>query len=498
MTRKEVCRATGLSVKTLRLYEEKGLIIPTKERRNGREYREYTQELVEQLQQIVTLRRALFTMDEIKTMQQRPDAIPGIFRDYQAWLESQERQFHLLRQAAEKISEQDLGSLEGLLSGLENAAEQLPLPAMDVKPNFKRLDQMEEEPRHVTPQVDLDDMVPNAKVFRQVNLVTDRDKANNINIAFGQYNQLRQDLRQPQESGIVQRERKLPKWYKVLSGIATGLLLLGVVLSIACLTGFLWGPFIYPILYTTGVLFVIRLAMMGIPMWLEHRAWLKQAQQADAARQGVDMDGYRREEQERRKRTRKRILLVCAGCVVFSAASFGLYKLIDSQVNAVPDYTVCILVPARLSDQDIYKFETAIAPMVGDLDGNGKETVKMDQYRKEITRNAIGNTGSRDMTEWFDNAYLRQDNDYPLLFVANFAYGHCLNLCEELRFDRYCRELPEDIASPENSYLADLGGAKIYKDAGLEALPLCACIPNYATEEEYTFAVALLREILGQ
>ena len=28
MTRKEVCAATGLSIKTLRLYEEKGLITP--------------------------------------------------------------------------------------------------------------------------------------------------------------------------------------------------------------------------------------------------------------------------------------------------------------------------------------------------------------------------------------------------------------------------------------------------------------------------------------
>lgn len=495
MTRKEVCKATGLSVKTLRLYEEKGLIGPARERRNGREYREYTQELVEQLKQIVILRRALFTMDEIKTMQEHPDAIPGIFRDYQAWLEGQERQFHLLRQAAEKISEQDLGSLEGLLSGLENAAEQLPLPAMDVKPNFKRLDQMEEEPRHVTQQVNFDEMVPDAKVFRQMNIVMDGDRANNINIALGQLNATRDSFSQAR-SGVVQRERKLPKWQRITRRILTALVV--VFLLLFALLSNLTRAYVYWPLVLGGILLAARIVMSAVPAFLEHRAWLKKAQREDAARQGMDMEGYRQEEQAHRKRTRNIILLVCAGGVVLSAAFFGLYKLIDSQVNAVPDYTVCILAPARFSDQDIYKFQTAIAPLVGDLDGNGKETVKMDQYRKEITRNAIGNTGSRDMTEWFDNAYLRQDNDYPLLFVANFAYGHCLNLCEELRFDRYCRELPEDIASPENSYLADLGGAKIYKDAGLEALPLCACIPNYATEEEYDFAVALLREILGQ
>ena len=85
MTRKEVCTATGLSIKTLRLYEEKGLIAPERQYRNGREYRVYTPELVAQLQQIATLRRALFTMDEIKAMQQNPDAIPGcLFEDYPA------------------------------------------------------------------------------------------------------------------------------------------------------------------------------------------------------------------------------------------------------------------------------------------------------------------------------------------------------------------------------------------------------------------------------
>lgn len=60
MTRKEVCKATGLSVKTLRLYEEKGLIAPAREYRNGREYRTYTPKLVEQLSQIATLRRRFY------------------------------------------------------------------------------------------------------------------------------------------------------------------------------------------------------------------------------------------------------------------------------------------------------------------------------------------------------------------------------------------------------------------------------------------------------
>lgn len=42
MKLKEVCESTGLTRKTIRLYEEKGLLVPHKEYRNGREYREYT------------------------------------------------------------------------------------------------------------------------------------------------------------------------------------------------------------------------------------------------------------------------------------------------------------------------------------------------------------------------------------------------------------------------------------------------------------------------
>lgn len=163
MTRKEVCTATGLSIKTLRLYEEKGLIAPERQYRNGREYRVYTPELVAQLQQIATLRRALFTMDEIKSMQQNPDTIPGIFEDYRQWLAAQETQFRALRQAAGQVNAQSLHSVDSLLSGMEQAASQMPLPQMDIKPDFKHIDAMEEPPRHVVQQKDLDDMVPNQR-----------------------------------------------------------------------------------------------------------------------------------------------------------------------------------------------------------------------------------------------------------------------------------------------------------------------------------------------
>lgn len=487
MTRKEVCKATGLSVKTLRLYEEKGLIVPAKERRNGREYREYTPELVEQLQQIVTLRRALFTMDEIKAMQEHPDAIPGIFQDYQAWLECQERQFHLLRQAAEKISEQNLSSLEGLLSGLENAAEQLPLPAMDVKPNFKRLDEMEEAPRHVTQQVNFDETVPDAKVFRQMNIVMDGDRANNVNIAFGQFNATREAFAQPTGSGIVQRERKLPKKLRVPAWILTILVILCVPVA------FFTDSRLWDICFF--VLLALRLALSAIPMLLEHQKWLKQAQQEDYDRQqkrfATDAGGYDKE----RRRKRKIVLLSVAGALVVIALIAVLTWVLYVQAHPATDYRVCFASPANVFDEDLRAMEKVLSPLVGDRDGNGKAVTKLDllQVRGDLWYHSdIGDLSGPD--------YLKHSVDqgsYTMYLMADIEYfGY--HITRDFKFQQYCRELPGDLADPSDSYRVDLTGTKLFAAADLEELPVYGCIPLGATQEEYDQAVALLREILAQ
>ena len=49
MKLKEVCERTGLTKRTVRFYEEKELFTPQKTYKNGREYREYTEEDVTRL-----------------------------------------------------------------------------------------------------------------------------------------------------------------------------------------------------------------------------------------------------------------------------------------------------------------------------------------------------------------------------------------------------------------------------------------------------------------
>lgn len=78
MKMKEVIQKTGLSEKTIRYYESRGLVTPATDRRNGRTYHEYGQRDVEALQAIVSLRKAQFTIEEILLMQKSPDNIPVV------------------------------------------------------------------------------------------------------------------------------------------------------------------------------------------------------------------------------------------------------------------------------------------------------------------------------------------------------------------------------------------------------------------------------------
>ena len=74
MKLKEVCERTGLTKRTIRFYEEKELLSPQKTYKNGREYRDYSEDDVARLKDIATLRRARFTIQEIKQMEMKEEA----------------------------------------------------------------------------------------------------------------------------------------------------------------------------------------------------------------------------------------------------------------------------------------------------------------------------------------------------------------------------------------------------------------------------------------
>ena len=484
MTRKEVCTATGLSIKTLRLYEEKGLIAPERQYRNGREYRVYTPELVAQLQQIATLRRALFTMDEIKSMQQNPDTIPGIFEDYRQWLAAQETQFRALRQAAGQVKTQTLHSVDSLLSGMEQAASQMPLPQMDIKPDFKHIDAMEEPPRHVVQQKDLDDMVPNARVFRQMNLMMDGDRSNNINVAFGQVNELRHQA--SDESGPVQETYAVPRWQKILGGILSALMALTAVLGIyqalahQWFEAGIWGPFL--------LFLLLRLLLAAIPLWKSHRQWLKDAQKKDAETGGSQYTAAQAAEQKRRNRL---IGLGIGGGVLVIGLIALLCRVLYVQAHPQADYTVCMLTTRELSDHVALDFSKTLSPLVGDLDGNGTAVCQVEQrvlgsYANAFTPDQVQDIANR--------------GTYPLLLLVNYGIPYLddpawSNAVTTLNRKQYCAPLPEDLPS-EDGYAVDLSQVPSMQSKYLGSLGLYACIPIGDSQEEYDFAVSILRQLL--
>ncbi len=484
MTRKEVCNATGLSIKTLRLYEEKGLIAPERQYRNGREYRVYTPELVAQLRQIATLRRALFTMDEIKTMQQNPDTIPGIFEDYRQWLEAQENQFRALRQAAGQVNAQALHSVNSLLSGMEQAASNMPLPQMDIKPDFKHIDAMEEPPRHVVQQTDFDDMVPNARVFRQMNLMIDGDRSNNINVAFGQYNDMRRQS--PEESGPVQETQNVPRWQKILDGSFTGLMALmavwGIYQALArqWFDRGIWGAFL--------LFLLLRLLLAAIPLWKSHRQWLKNARQKDADAGGSQYAAALAADKKRRNRL---IGLGIGGGVLMIVLIVVLCRVLYAQAHPQADYTVCLLTTRELSDQVSLDFSKALSPLVGDLDGNGTAVCQVEQRILDYHPDDV----SPDQVKAW--AY---QGTYPLLLLVDYEIYYLddpqwNNAVTSLNRKQYCAPLPEDIPS-EDGYAVDLSQVPSMQSESLGDLGLYACIPIGDSQEEYDFAVSILRQLL--
>lgn len=484
MTRKEVCTATGLSIKTLRLYEEKGLIAPERQYRNGREYRVYTPELVAQLQQIATLRRALFTMDEIKSMQQNPDTIPGIFEDYRQWLAAQETQFRALRQAAGQVNAQSLHSVDSLLSGMEQAASQMPLPEMDIKPDFKHIDAMEEPPRHVVQQKDLDDMVPNARVFRQMNLMMDGDRSNNINVAFGQVNDLRHQA--PEESGPVQEKHKIPRWQKILGGILSAFMALMAVwgtyqaLADQWFDAGIWGLFL--------LFLLLRLLLAAIPLWKSHRQWLENAQKKDAETGGRQYAAAQAAEQKRRNRL---IGLGVGGGVLVIVLIAVLCRVLYAQAHPQADYTVCMLTSRELSDHVALDFSKTLSPLVGDLDGNGTAVCQVEQrvlgsYANAFTPDQVKDIAYRGV--------------YPLLLLVNYDIPYLddpvwNNAVTTLNRKQYCAPLPEDLPS-EDGYVVDLSQVPSMQSKYLGSLGLYACIPIGDSQEAYDFAVSILRQLL--
>ena len=118
---KEAAAKCGLTEKAIRLYEEKGLIVPTYTEINGRKFRDYDEEAVRQLKIIAGLRQSFFSLEQIAAMQNAPEDIPVIFSEYRDELREKYRALDALLSRADTIAPEALTSADALAQALDTA-----------------------------------------------------------------------------------------------------------------------------------------------------------------------------------------------------------------------------------------------------------------------------------------------------------------------------------------------------------------------------------------
>ena len=102
---KDVCLRTGLTDRTIRFYIEKGLLNVNANDVNGRNYREYTEEDVEWLQDIAKLRKAKFSVQDILDMQNSNENINNIIARHHTHLEQEQLANELIVQKLKDIDD---------------------------------------------------------------------------------------------------------------------------------------------------------------------------------------------------------------------------------------------------------------------------------------------------------------------------------------------------------------------------------------------------------
>ena len=144
---KEAARKTGLSEKTIRYYESRGLVQPDTEERNGRTWRDYTEDHIRLLEAVATLRKAQFHVEEIDAILADPGSIPEVLDEVGRRVEKTYETLGRLRSELKRREVHDAPDMLTLAKELKETVRPLPLPPQDMKFNFKAMDKLLAEER---------------------------------------------------------------------------------------------------------------------------------------------------------------------------------------------------------------------------------------------------------------------------------------------------------------------------------------------------------------
>jgi DNA-binding transcriptional MerR regulator len=144
---KEAARRTGLTEKTIRYYENRGLVLPDTEERNGRTWRDYTEDHIRLLEAVAILRRAQFHVEEIDAILADPGSIPEVLDEVGRRVEKTYETLGRLRSELKRREVHDAPDMLTLAEELKETVRPLPLPPQDMKFNFKAMDKLLAEER---------------------------------------------------------------------------------------------------------------------------------------------------------------------------------------------------------------------------------------------------------------------------------------------------------------------------------------------------------------
>lgn len=149
MTIKEAAKRTGLTEKTIRYYEEQGLIHPDTREINGRRFRDYQEKDIKQLMTIASLRKLRFTVEEIKQMKAAPSGLPAICKEYQLRIERELKELQEIKEILSHTNIEEKSSIDEISSSVETYMSKVALPREDREPDFSRMDHIEKRQKSI-------------------------------------------------------------------------------------------------------------------------------------------------------------------------------------------------------------------------------------------------------------------------------------------------------------------------------------------------------------
>ena len=138
----EVCEQTGLTKRTVRFYIEKGLLSPETENRNGKDFRDFSEDDIRLLKAISVLRGLDISVDDIGLLIQGNVTAGEMLEKYKAEsrraLADNERVYDILSEIKVKADD-DIYAVAEKAEDLSNFSR---LPQRDAEPDFSGFDEL--------------------------------------------------------------------------------------------------------------------------------------------------------------------------------------------------------------------------------------------------------------------------------------------------------------------------------------------------------------------